>query len=74
MKNHIAMSIETLNKENIFDDQMRWEFLKFETRKFSTHCSISKTGERNGKGITSSFWFLSFSNKIYKKTNTTKKI
>ena len=51
MKDHIAMSIETLNKENICDDQMRWEFLNFEVRKLSTHCSISKTGERKGKGI-----------------------
>ena len=31
---HIAKSIETLNKENLFDDQKRWEFLKFEIRKF----------------------------------------
>ena len=74
MKNHIAISIETLNKENIFDDQMRWKFLKFETRKFSTHCSISKTGERNGEGINSSFWFLRFLNKIQRETNKTKKI
>ena len=51
MKDQIAMSIETLNQENIFDDQMRWQFLKFEVRKLSTHCSISKTGERKGKGI-----------------------
>ena len=26
MKDHLAVSIETLNKENIFDDQMRREF------------------------------------------------
>ena len=51
MKDHITLSIETLNKENIFDDQMRREFLKFEVRKLSTHYSISKTGERKGKGI-----------------------
>ena len=28
------MSLETLNRENIFDDQMKWKFLKFEIQSF----------------------------------------
>ena len=51
MNDHIAQSIETLNKENIFDYQMRWEFFKFEIREFSIYYSISKTRERKGKRI-----------------------
>ena len=46
MKDHMAMSIETLNKENIFDDQMKWKCLNFEIRIFSIHYSISKTTEK----------------------------
>ena len=41
MKDHIPMSIETFNKKNIFNNQMKWQFLKFEIRKFSIHYSIS---------------------------------
>ena len=51
MEDLIAMSVETLNGRNIFNDQMRWEFLEFEIRKFSNHCSISKTREGKGKRI-----------------------
>ena len=51
MKDHIATSIEILNKENIFGDRMRWEFLKFEIRKLSIYYSICKTRERKGKRI-----------------------
>ena len=51
MKDHITIPMESLNNENIFDDEMRWKFLKFEVRKFSTHCSVSKTEERKGEGI-----------------------
>ena len=29
MKNHIAAAIIFLNEENIFDDQIRWEHLKY---------------------------------------------
>ena len=50
MKDHIAMSIETLNKENISDDQIKWKCLNFETRIFSIHYSISKT--RGKKAVT----------------------
>ena len=49
MKDRIAMPIAALNKENIFDDQMRYEFLKFEITKFSIYCLVSKTRERKNK-------------------------
>ena len=42
IKDYIAMSIEILNKESIFDDQIRQGFLKFEMRKFCLHYSVSK--------------------------------
>ena len=42
IKDYIAMSIEILNKESIFDDQMRQGFLKLEIRKFYLHYSVSK--------------------------------
>ena len=42
MKNHIATTTIFLNEENIFDDQIRWEYLKYEIRKFSIHLSLSE--------------------------------
>ena len=36
MKNYIATTTIFLNEENIFDDQIRSEYLKYEIRKFST--------------------------------------
>ena len=30
MKNHIAATITFLNEENILDDQIKWEHLKYE--------------------------------------------
>ena len=35
MKKHIASTLKNLNDENIFDEQARWEFLKYEIRKFT---------------------------------------
>ena len=35
MKAHIANTQKSLDKENIRDDQARWEYLKYEIRKFS---------------------------------------
>ena len=46
MKNHIAMSLETLDKENTFNDQMKWEFIKFLIIKFSICYSIFKSRNR----------------------------
>ena len=35
MKKHIASTLKNLNDKNIFDEQARWEFLKYEIRKFT---------------------------------------
>ena len=35
MKKHIASTLKNLNDENIFDEHARWEFLKYEIRKFT---------------------------------------
>ena len=35
MKAHIANTLKNLDKENIRNDQARWEYLKYEIRKFS---------------------------------------
>ena len=35
VKAHIANTQKSLDKENIRDDQARWEYLKYEIRKFS---------------------------------------
>ena len=35
MKNYIHLKINEINHENINDDQIQWEFLKYEVRKFS---------------------------------------
>ena len=32
MKNHVATTTTFINEENIFDNQMRWEYLKFEIK------------------------------------------
>ena len=42
MKNHIVTSTIFLNEENIFHDQIRREYLKYEIRKFSIHFSVSE--------------------------------
>ena len=47
MKNHIITTAIFLNEENILDDQIRWEYLKYETRIFSICFSVSKTKKRN---------------------------
>ena len=39
MKFHIKSTLETLEIEGIRDPQVRWEFLKYEIRKFSTELS-----------------------------------
>ena len=42
MKNHIATTTIFQNKESIFDDQIRQEYLKYEIRKLSIHFSVSE--------------------------------
>ena len=44
MKEHISTCFNILEKENILDDQVRWEYLKYEVRKFSI--KFSKAQEK----------------------------
>ena len=39
MKTHIPNILKSLGKENIRDDQARWEYLYYEIRKFLIRCS-----------------------------------
>ena len=43
MKFHIKSTLETLHKEGITDFQARWEFLKYDIRKFSIEFLKPKT-------------------------------
>ena len=47
MKNHIATTTIFLNVENKFHDEIRWEFLKYEIRKFSIQFFVSEAKKRN---------------------------
>ena len=47
MKNHIATTTIFLNVENKFDDEIRWEFLKYEIRKSSIYFFVSEAKKRN---------------------------
>ena len=47
IKVHIANTQKSLDKENIRDDQARWEYLKYEIRKFSI--KFSKLLSKNTK-------------------------
>ena len=47
MKFHIESTLETLEIEGIRDPQVRWEFLKYEIRKFSIE--FSKLQAQNTK-------------------------
>ena len=45
MKEHISASLNLLEKENILEDQVRWEYLKYEVRKFSIKLFKSSSKE-----------------------------
>ena len=47
MKAHIANTPKSLDKENIRDNQARWEYLKYAIRKFSI--KFSKLFSKNTK-------------------------
>ena len=47
MKKHITTTTIFRSEENIFDDQIRWEYLKYEIRKFSINFSVSEAKKRN---------------------------
>ena len=46
MKEHIYTCLNLLEKENIVDDQVRWEYLKYEARKFSIKFSKAQAKKR----------------------------
>ena len=50
MKDHIAISMETVHKDNILNLMVR-KILKFEIKKFSIYYSVSKTREKKGERI-----------------------
>ena len=62
MKFHIKSTLETLEKEGITDLQVRWEFLKYEIRKFSTE--FSKLQAQNTKKE-KCFWKISTKYKLH---------
>ena len=39
MEEHISTSLNLFQKENILDDQVRWEYQKYKLQKFSTKIS-----------------------------------
>ena len=45
MKEHISTCLNLLEKENFLDDQVRWEYLKYEVRQFSI--KFSKAQAKN---------------------------
>ena len=47
IKNQTATASTFLTEENIFDDQTRWEYLKYEIRKFPIYFSVSETKSRS---------------------------
>ena len=47
MKNHITSSLKNFDEENIRNEQIMWETLKYETRKFSKNFSKQISLESN---------------------------
>ena len=43
MKVHISICLNLLEKKNILDDQVRWDYLKYKVRKFSIKFSKGQT-------------------------------
>ena len=57
MKNQIANTTIFLNEENIFNDQTRWEYLKYEIRKFYVfEAKKKKQGNENFRKENENFW------------------
>ena len=53
MKTHIVDTLNLLDNENILDQNVRWDFLKYEIRKFTF--GFSKALSKNGKQEVSYF-------------------
>ena len=49
MKKHIANTLNLLNDENIFDPQVKWEFLKYEIPKLTKYFSKTLTQKENSQ-------------------------
>ena len=47
MKNHIATTTIFLNEENIFNDQIRSKYLKYDIKKLSIQFSVSEAKKSN---------------------------
>ena len=47
MKKHTSTCLNLLQKENILDAQIRWEYLKSEVRNISSKFSKSQAKKRN---------------------------
>ena len=50
-KEHISTCLNLLEKENILDDQVRWEYLKYEVRQFSINFQKRKQRTLDWKGF-----------------------
>ena len=49
LKNHLKLIQKTILKENITDEQMIWEYIKYEIRKFSISFSKQHAKDRRTK-------------------------
>ena len=52
LKNHIKLIQKTILKENITDEQMIWEYIKYEIRKFSVSFSKQHAKDKQSKTFT----------------------
>ena len=51
LKNHLKLIQKTILKENITDEQMIWEYIKYEIRKFSISFSKQYAKDRRTKNL-----------------------
>ena len=49
LKNHLKLIQKTILKENITDEQMIWEYIKYEIRKFSIKFSTQYAKDKRTK-------------------------
>ena len=49
LKNHLKLIQKTILKENITDEQVIWEYIKYEIRKFSIKCSKQYAKDKRTK-------------------------
>ena len=51
LKNHLKLILKTILNENITDEQIIWEYLKYEIRKFSISFSKQYAKDRRTKNL-----------------------